>query len=255
MDKNNVWFITTKTNLHVGNENTSSYGLIDLAVQRNVTTGLPCINSSSLKGALSEYASHKGLTPLQRIGIFGSDKTKENKDTKKGQYTFFDANILFLPVQDENNLYHLETSHDVIKRFKNQLGLFGVYFKDGNEELDDDSVLKILKETLQIQKVVKFAEPDDAKFIEWCSDDNLPIIARNVLENGESKNLWYEQVVPAETVFYTVIDDNDASIKKHENDEKGEKKVLEKMMKNASFIQIGANATIGYGYCKFTNLK
>ena len=55
MNKNNVWFITAKTNLHVGNENTSSYGLIDLSVQRNVTTGLPCINSSSLKGALNEY--------------------------------------------------------------------------------------------------------------------------------------------------------------------------------------------------------
>ena len=57
MNKNNIWFITAKTNLHVGNENTNSYGLIDLAVQRNATTGLPCINSSSLKGALNEFAS------------------------------------------------------------------------------------------------------------------------------------------------------------------------------------------------------
>ena len=246
MDKNNVWFITAKTNLHVGNENTSSYGLIDLAVQRNVTTGLPCINSSSLKGALNEYAAKEAkLESKDLVRIFGSDKVKEsgksrNSDTQKGQYTFFDANILFLPVQDENNLYHLETSHDVIQRFKNQLGLFGVYFKDSNEtELDDDSLLKMLKEILHIQKEVKFSEPE-AKFIELCSDDNLPIIARNVLENGESKNLWYEQVVPAETVFYTIIDDK-------------EDRILANKIADA-IVQIGANATIGYGYCKITNV-
>ena len=79
MDKNNVWFITPKTNLHVGNENNSSYGLIDLAVQRNVTTGLPCINSSSLKGALNEYAAKEAkLSSDDLIRIFGSDKVKEN---------------------------------------------------------------------------------------------------------------------------------------------------------------------------------
>ena len=71
---------------------------------------------------------------------------------------------------------------------------------------------------------------------EMCHDDNLPIIARNALDNGESKNLWYEQVLPSETVFYTIIQ------------EEGE------ILKNAldgKIVQIGANATIGYGYCEF----
>ena len=117
-------------------------------------------------------------------------------------------------------------------------------FKDDNgRELDDDALLKMLKKILQIQKEVKFSEPDDAKFIELCSDDNLPIIARNVLDNGESKNLWYEQVVPAETIFYTIIHDN------------GDRTLAEQISNPKAFVQIGANATIGYGYCKFTNLK
>lgn len=252
MDKNNVWFITAKTNLHVGNENTSSYGLIDLAVQRNVTTGLPCINSSSLKGALNEYAANLKnpdskqfvFDDQQLIDIFGCDKQGRSKKTQKGQYTFFDANILFLPVQSDTNLYELVTCDAVLNRFFKQVKLM-----TGKDITEND--LRDFKYT----KTIKGEVVTEEKFIELCSDDNLPIIARNVLENGESKNLWYEQVVPAETVFYTVIDDNDASIKKHENDEKGEKKVLEEMMKNAPFIQIGANATIGYGYCKFTNLK
>ena len=235
MNKNNVWFITAKTNMHVGNENTSSYGLIDLAVQRNATTGLPCINSSSLKGALNEYAAMQAQN-LDLVKIFGCDKKDKSKETQKGQYTFFDANILFLPVQDDSDLYHLETSHDIIKRFRNQMSLFGIQLNN-----DDDALLAELKNCLGINKDVKFSEKDE-DFIDLCSDDNLPIIARNVLENGESKNLWYEQVVPAETVFYTLIDD------------KEDGKLFGELSKSNAIVQIGANATIGYGYCKFTNL-
>ena len=39
--KTYLWQITAKTNLHVGNENSTSYGIIDKAVQRDVLTGLP----------------------------------------------------------------------------------------------------------------------------------------------------------------------------------------------------------------------
>ena len=233
MDKKNVWFITAKTNLHVGNENTSSYGLIDLAVQRNVTTGLPCINSSSLKGALNEYAAKEAkLESKDLIRIFGSDKVKENgksrnSDTQKGQYTFFDANILFLPVQSATNLYELVTCDAVLNRFIKQVELLT------GEALDKENVKSKFGCTNEVS---------NEEFGELCSDDNLPIIARNVLENGESKNLWYEQVIPAETVFYTIIDD------------KGDRALANKIADDKAIVQIGANATIGYGYCKFTNL-
>lgn len=237
MNKNNIWFITAKTNLHVGNENTSSYGLIDLAVQRNATTGLPCINSSSLKGAFNEFASQ--FDELDRVLIFGSDKKDKSKESKKGRYTFFDANILFLPVQtNDAKLYELVTCEAVLKRFFDQVRLI-----TGVEISEED-----LKE-FKYSKKLNGENITEDMFKELCSDDNLPIIARNVLENGESKNLWYEQVVPAETVFYTIIDDKGDSIlaSKIAADKKDEKKT--------PLIQIGANATIGYGYCKFTNLK
>ena len=237
MDKNNVWFITPKTNLHVGNENTSSYGLIDLAVQRNVTTGLPCINSSSLKGALNEYAAKEAkFESKDLVRIFGSDKVKENgksrnSDTQKGQYTFFDANILFLPVQSDTKLYELVTCDAVLNRFFKQVKL-----------LTGENITENNLQNFKYTKILKGETITEEKFNELCSDDNLPIIARNVLENGESKNLWYEQVVPAETVFYTFIDD------------KGDRTLAGKIANEKAIVQIGANATIGYGYCKFTNL-
>ena len=225
MNKNNLWFITAKTNLHVGNENTSSYGLIDLAVQRNATTDLPCINSSSLKGALNEYAANKeNLSSNDLIRIFGSDKRGKSKESQKGQYIFFDANILFLPKQSDTQLYELVTCEAVLNRFFEQMELItGEKITEGN--LTPFNYKKVSEE----------------EFISLCSDDNLPIIARNVLENGESKNLWYEQVIPAETVFYTLIDDN-------------EDKTLAAKLENNAIVQIGAGATIGYGYCKFIHL-
>lgn len=232
MDKSNIWFITPKTNLHVGNENTTSYGLIDLAVQRNATTGLPCINSSSLKGALNEFAAQEAkLESAELINIFGCDKVKENgksrnSDTQKGLYTFFDANILFLPKQSDSSLYELVTCDAVLKSFIKQVKLIT------NVDITKEELINRFKIT----------EVSDRDFVSLCSDDNLPIIARNVLDNGESKNLWYEQVVPAETVFYTIIDS------------KGDATLANKIGDDA-IVQIGANATIGYGYCKFTNLN
>ncbi|MGI6370621.1 MAG: type III-B CRISPR module RAMP protein Cmr4 [Ignavibacteria bacterium] len=242
MEKKNIWFITAKTNLHVGDENTSSYGLIDKAVQRDALTGLPCINSSSLKGALNEYCcnGNKGkefLNSETRIKIFGSDKTGTNKDAKKGSYIFFDAKILFLPVQNDDTLFHWATSKGVLDRFRKQMKLFGIELNE-----DNNSLIKELKTTLGLKNRID-VKKSDKEFEELCSDNNLPIIARNYLENGMSSNLWYEQILPAETVFYTIIDD------------KKDGKLFEKLGKQDSFVQIGANATIGYGYCKFKTFK
>ena len=86
----------------------------------------------------------------------------------------------------------------------------------------------------------KFKNLSNEDFADCCSDYNLPIIARNKLENGESANLWYEQVLPPETMFYTIIQEEGDDLKE---------------ALNGQIVQIGANATIGYGYCKFELLN
>ena len=220
----NLWLITAKTNLHVGNENASNYGIIDKAVQRDVLTDLPCINSSSLKGAVNEYCAHN--TEVDLLKVFGSDKTNKSKGSQKGSAIFFDAKLLYLPVQDEDNLFHYATSDAVIAQLKDRLSVFGL-------SVDEARLCEVLVPRHEVKKM------SAAAFGEMCKDENLPVIARNVLENGRSANLWYEQVIPAETVFYAVIQ------------EEGEE------LSNAlggKIVQIGANATIGYGYCRFTKV-
>lgn len=241
--KPEVWLITAKTNLHVGNENVTSYGLIDKAVQRDALTGLPCINSSSLKGALNEWSSKCiQMGENERIEIFGVDKLNNKSETRKGSYTFFDANILFLPVQDDETLYKRVSCPSVIKIFKEKLNLFGIESK----YIENELYKKGFDFTYTSEKTQHNDKMQNELFSELCNDYNLPIIARNKIENGESKNLWYEQILPSETVFYTLITGS-------------EQRILEKELEHQKdpekqLVQIGANATIGYGYCKFTKL-
>lgn len=219
--KTHVVLITAKTNIHVGNENGGEFTIIDKAIQRDVLTGLPCINSSSLKGAINEYCSNMlKMKAEQRSKLFGSDKLDKKSEAKKGEAIFFDAKLLFLPQQDEKALYRHVTTKDILQMMEDRVKLFIPSFKLEVNELNGKEVDVI----------------DYDKMKSLCSNDNLPIIARNTLENGESKNLWYEQVLPAETVFYTIIQEEGNDLKD---------------ALNGKIVQIGANATIGYGYCEF----
>lgn len=234
-----VWLITAKTNLHVGNENTTSYGIIDNMIQRNVVTGLPCIYSSSLKGAIKEFITDECRNPKLEITkediirIFGSIKPeqknkKEENKYQKGEAIFFDANLLMLPKQDNEELFKLVTSEKVSNQMTEMMKMLG---------MSEENIKKI-DEVIKDKKKSEKASNKD--LLELCNDENLPIIARNRLDNGESKNLWYEQVLPAETVLITFIASEDNK--------------LEKAL-NGKIVQIGANATIGYGYCKFEKIN
>ncbi|MBK8110494.1 MAG: hypothetical protein IPK46_09275 [Saprospiraceae bacterium] len=67
----------------------------------------------------------------------------------------------------------------------------------------------------------------------------MPVIARNYLENGESKNLWYEQVVPRLSRFW--------SMTIHPEQESQ----FWDMLFGEGLVQLGANGSVGYGYCSF----
>ena len=217
-----VWLIIPQTNLHVGNESIVNFSVIDKAIQRDVTTGIPCINSSSLKGAIKEYLENEGCTQIKEL--FGSTKADKN-DSQKGSALFFDATLLAIPEQKTggDSPYKQVYCKDMVTAFIAKASLLGA----------------IVKEEDVLKKLEKKEGYDYKKFGSLCSDDNLPIIARNCLDNGESTNLWYEQVLPSQSVLATVIQTV------------GEKDLD---MLNGKIIQIGANATIGYGYCKFIKL-
>lgn len=233
-----VWLIIPQTNLHVGNESVVSFEVIDKAIQRDVTTGIPCINSSSLKGAIKEYLTTDIAQKTKNEGerkreldevikpLFGSVKSDKLGDTQKGNAVFFDANLLFIPQQCINGkVYQLAYSDEIIDAFLQRVTVLGA-----------KCTKEMIKEKCEKVSQTPVLEED---FKQLCSNDSLPIIARNCLDNGESVNLWYEQVLPSMSVLGTII----------QTQETGDLDILD-----GKIVQIGANATIGYGYCKFIKL-
>ncbi len=257
----NSYLIRCLTNLHVGSGD-SDFGVIDNLVQRDCITELPIIHSSSLKGALREYFEAVAKAEVEHI--FGSKNEENNSNpTNPGKYKFFQANLLAIPVRSSKKAYYLATSPMLLKEFKENVKCSqivigeiktilnnikpAVFHTDDTGEIEGIPIPTAnvtancpkLKELLNCSDLVILT---DEQLKDICS--TLPVLARNHLENGISKNLWYEEIVPRESRFYfnVYVPDKDNLVGNFE-------KQFE-----AGNIQIGANATIGYGYCNISKI-
>ncbi len=251
--------IQALTNLHVGSGDTH-YGVIDKMVQRDAITKYPSIHSSSLKGALREYFTHGFKADGKLINhIFGSErsgKETENPVFQKGEYRFFDAHLLALPVRSNTKPYYLVSSKEALEQANAQIKLFDcknsttnlgytpLYKATSTQNVQQIRLenLEFLLQRLPVTSTDLIVVPHDNYFDQFIED--LPVLARNQLENGESKNLWYEEIVPRESVFYffIAVPEKDTHFDNFNKD------------LNEQIIQIGGNASIGYGFCKITQL-
>lgn len=279
--KSEIFSINALTNMHVGSGEVN-YGLIDNLIQRDPILELPNINASSLKGALREYctilAKEKPLN-FSIEAVFGSDP-KDQERRLPGSVRFFEAELVSLPVRSDKVPYMMATSESRLRHIMNMIETFkphngsaikvelqkvlkvlidltdesvvsfnrnlggavvgdlGAEVKVVYKNVDDklDALSTVLGENLIILK------DEDLKLL--CSDDYLPVISRNNLEDGQSKNLWYEQVLPkySRLIFALTGEDKQFDAFCAEMNEKD------------SLVQIGANATIGYGLCKLSNV-
>ncbi|MFZ5985765.1 MAG: type III-B CRISPR module RAMP protein Cmr4 [Bacillota bacterium] len=276
----NVFIVRAHTNMHVGSGDTYC-GAVDKLVQRDAVSSFPVIHASSLKGAIREFfeanynllgakekTDSKYLEPMLKIfggsrkellkGFDQGDETKgDNKkeeDAKTtGLFKFFDASLLCYPVHMDGEIYSLVTCKGIIENLKHLVAVFDKNnrFKDivaYNDELCQFEtkyingwriipVGKIEKQGIFEKDILVL---EDSVFSNIVS--NLPVIARNYLENGISENLWYEEFVPRESCFLALIDNNS-------KDEEIGRKFRDFL--NQNVIQIGANASVGYGYCSF----
>ena len=267
-----LYIITAKTNMHVGSGE-ESYGLVDNQVQRDVLSRLPNINASGLKGALREHFSHVWGNNSERITeIFGSDSFVKSEMHRAGKFRFFNGSLLSLPVRSNVRPFFRAVSPEVIKELMGNLEAFGYddefKLKESLEQLsklepvekqplifsrDEGAVLEefrfkavtadknkfdySLLKKIEVITGAPLALMHDSDFKDMCSNFNLPLIARNHLENGRSQNLWHEQVVPRETKFYFLL------LKPGNCN-------YDLEFSPGEPVQIGANASIGYGFCQ-----
>jgi CRISPR-associated protein Cmr4 len=121
-----VYLIKPFTNIHVGSEKTNA-GIVDNTIQRDVLTTLPVINSTSLKGALREYADSHFKEKVTFVFGSGNEKKdgieQDNKANKAGKYTFFTAFLLSIPARSNRIPFLNATTRSIIKDFIHQIEL------------------------------------------------------------------------------------------------------------------------------------
>lgn len=268
--KTSLYTITTLTNLHVGSGDIN-FDIIDNQVQRDPITSLPNIHSSSLKGAFREHFTQFDAHGMINY-IFGPEASSdENHQT--GAYSFFEAKLLARPVRSNAKYFFNATSPKVIEEFLNACELFSVALDEKIKnalhalaQLKPSKALifEEIKEVLLEDEVAEHYPFDTThlegflgKDIALLSDEafkklTLPVLARNQLDNGQSKNLWYEEVVPKMTRFYFFI----AKPENIDAKDKAQKiEGFERRFDKEEIIQIGANKSIGYGFCKVECVK
>jgi CRISPR-associated protein Cmr4 len=260
--------MTLLTNLHVG-DGGATYGIIDKAVQRDpVLDNIPIINSSGVKGAIRAHCLAKGWAEdgdeVKDVFGYGDKAAKlpSARQTKEGNYKFFSARMLFYPLRtsEGSSSYALATTAEILDALKELAeGLNCDEFDElaypsvkPNEPTCSKRGVEVEGQTMRpfdlgqhswLKSLFKLATPSDIPLalVDSFKDFALPVIARNVLNNGQSDNLWYEEYVPYKTCFYFFIGIPEAG-----NDAKNFK-VLETMLTAKGPVQFGGNATIGYG--------
>ena len=266
-------FIKTKTNLHVGDSGTN-FDIVDKKVQRDSISELPIINASSLKGAIKDYA--RLFVTQESKDLNNIDKEAFDKifgDDMQGLIRFLDSFLLFIPLRANNKPFYHVTSKESLLNTVEFFESLGVEIKEESKQeinkLKDNIVLNstevaYIEDTkcepleINIEKLLSFIpstiRPKDIAIFK--NDDfidvvkHLPIIARNKLKDGKSDNLWYEEIVPRESIFYTaMLDYNNFGTSSEFKYKKGFEAFYNILQKD--FVQIGANASIGFGLCKF----
>ncbi len=259
------------SNLHVGSGE-GDFSVVDKQVQRDQITGLPTIHASGIKGALREameYEEKQGDKdkPVSKelVQIFGSDP-KNRQSIQQGRYAFFDAHLLALPVRSSHDFFYLATCPGLLeecirllkahqpangylqplKALAAKAGSTALYFgkdQEGSVLLEDWQTAHDDLDTGLLVPILgaRIALLTNEQFAELAKE--LPIIARNYLNDGISDNLWYEEVVPREARFVTMVS------RESDNDLLGAF-----LHRKKYFMQLGANATVGYGLCEFKPL-
>lgn len=229
------------TNLHVGNGEVN-YTIIDNEVEKDPVTGYPIINASGVKGALREYFNRNNELSKFVNDIFGSDEQGNNTP---GKLKFLQANMLTIPVRASSgeNAYYMVSTKEALDKYVEYCKIFfnkdiQYYEKPVEKEISVEGIDLHKKTLIPIENEDIYLLDD-----EELREISLPVIARNKLDNGISKNLWYEEIVPHKTVLYFPVIANSL-----------DNNLLEQFKKsvNGQVIQFGANASIGYGLCMVT---
>lgn len=240
-------------------------GVIDLPVAREASTDYPVLVGSSLKGALRDKAQ-------ATREINGDTAQRFGKPDRAGDLLVSDGRLLLLPVRSLTSSFRWVTCPHLIERYRRDLARTGLsaHSEVPSMKLDQGQVVTkgtgnlfleerqfsicsestqqlaaaiaclVLHEETQARLASQIAVLHDNDFA-WFVRYGLSIQARNVLDDGtkQSKNLWYEETLPSDTIMYAVImGRSDQAIDT----------LTSLFPKSDPYLQTGGNETVGQGW-------
>ena len=232
------------TDLHV-DSGESNYNIIDNEVQKDLN-GNPTVHSSGIKGAMREYFS-------KRL----DNDNNDNIEKLFGKPSKFVArplrlagsvhpSVLVTTVPALNDMLYLLDCFNC-----NPFGIHELPFPNfgKNNFLVTANFSSEAKIKVEGEPTGFLSSAEEAEFLKLGqflgerfaiakeldpSRYPLPVTARNKV--GDDNNLWYEEVVPAKSVFFTLILSPEPN--------------LELDFARHNIIQFGGNASIGRGFTK-----
>ncbi len=244
-----TWFYRIKclTSLHMGSGE-SVLSAVDHEVEKDPVLGEPVMNASGVKGALRSWFREQAETDSDaETYIFGSGG-------KPGHCRFFQADLLARPVRvsSGDSAYVLATTPELISHFCTRAALLGIEGLDASAlpKLPADGSVLCSIPCQTVEGLPVTAARTGSPLLElllgsssWClmspsqlSEIDLPVVTRNVLEDGISRTFWYDQIVPHQSVFGLLLSCPPGD------------KGLPGALGSRAVVQFGSGASIGWGY-------
>lgn len=261
----------------------SSTGAIDLPIQREKHTNWPVIQSSGVKGAFRDLAETQwgGATNPDVQALFGKASEGTERSTQPGALSFTDARLLALPVRSSIAPFVWVGCPALLKRVARDLTLIGhrevppTVENPGGKALgfattSDPIILEDLalspgplSQGANIEAIMGHAAGPSWNEIKtrWflISDQHFQFLAENAMEiqprialgpnktTDDGGNLWYQEVLPSETLMYTLV--FATGERKANGNGLNVSVVLQKLdgLKTAGYIQMGGDETLGRG--------
>ena len=255
--------LLAETSIHPGAGGAA--GLVDLPVAREAATDYPVIVGSSFKGALRETARQDEQLQGSVEQIFG-------KQESAGDLLVADARLLLLPVRSLDAPFRWITCPHLLERCQRDLHRAGhgkampvkkigvargqclsasgkdhVYLEERrfdvagavpepvSDALGHFVAHEPTRERLHRQLTI-LADEDFA----WFARYGLTVTARNRLDEIKktSKNLWYEETLPPDSLFYALLAERaDEALSG-----------IRSLFARTPYVRVGGNETVGQGW-------
>lgn len=264
-----VLYIQALTSLHPGSG--TALGSVDLPIQRERHTRWPLIPGSTIKGVLRDAAK------ADQELLYGSEGT--GGELFAGALTFTDARILAFPVRSLKGVFAWATCPMALHRWRRDLELAGQSrpipdevkevtegsafttkscpcVQDGQIYLEEFKFRTVPRDTIPGEflpegcdenRVVILSDTDFTYFAEHATEITARIRLSKDTKTVEEGALFYQEFVPPESIFYSVVLASPSRVPGNGRLEAD--KVLEKFV-YPKHVQIGGDETTGKGLCR-----